>query len=166
MTWFGKKLMEQKQEQLVEILNDLVRINNDRIEGYEKAIEELEDTDLDLQEMFRAHASSSREYVRELSLVIHRLGGTVATSTTTSGKIYRTWMDIKSAFTGDSKTRLSVLESCEYGEDAALSAYESALGDEYLYDAPARELITSQRNAIQDAHDTVKRHRDLQRTIA
>ena len=30
-------------ENLVEVLNDLVQINNDRIEGYEKAAEETKD---------------------------------------------------------------------------------------------------------------------------
>ncbi len=35
-----------------EILNDLVKINNDRIEGYEKAIANLNDEDQDLKSLF------------------------------------------------------------------------------------------------------------------
>jgi len=34
------------------ILNDLIEINNDRIKGYEKAIEELKDGDQDLKTLF------------------------------------------------------------------------------------------------------------------
>ena len=39
----------QHNEELMEVLNDLVRINNDRIEGYEKAISETKDIDADLR---------------------------------------------------------------------------------------------------------------------
>ncbi|RYF22676.1 MAG: DUF2383 domain-containing protein, partial [Flavobacteriales bacterium] len=35
-----------------EILNDLIEINNDRIAGYEKAIEELKAEDADLKTLF------------------------------------------------------------------------------------------------------------------
>ena len=45
-----------------------------------------------------------------------------------SGKIYRTWMDVKAAFAR--KERLSVLEACEFGEDAAQRAYEAALASD------------------------------------
>jgi len=40
------------QNESAEILNDLVQINNDRIEGYEKVIENLKDEDKDLKPLF------------------------------------------------------------------------------------------------------------------
>ena len=36
------------------------------------------------------------------------------------GKIYSAWMDVKSAFT--CKNRVSILASCEFGEDQAQKA--------------------------------------------
>ena len=40
-------------EKITSILNDLIRINNDRVVGYEKAIEELKDDDTDLKTLFQ-----------------------------------------------------------------------------------------------------------------
>ena len=36
------------QDELAGVLNDLIKINNDRIEGYQRALEETKDTDVDL----------------------------------------------------------------------------------------------------------------------
>ena len=35
----------ERNERNIEVLNDLIRINNDRIEGYEKAIDKANETD-------------------------------------------------------------------------------------------------------------------------
>src|SRR4051812_42918253 len=110
-----------QNENLAEVLNDLIRINNDRVAGYERAIGETKDLDVDLQAVFNKMASDSREYAAELTSQVARLGEEPATGTTNSGKIYRVWMDIKATFTG--KDRQAVLENCEFGEDAAQKAY-------------------------------------------
>lgn len=39
-------------EEIIRNLNDLVEINNDRIQEYEKAIETVEPTDVDLIQVF------------------------------------------------------------------------------------------------------------------
>ena len=94
-------------ELLIEVLNDLIKINNDRINGYEKASDEIKSTDVDLQGMFLKMASDSKDNDRELSNAVVKLGGEPSTDTTVSGKIYRTWMDVKSA--SASKERVSAL---------------------------------------------------------
>ena len=90
----------ETNENLIEVLNDLIRINNDRVDGYEKALNEVEDIDIDLRGIFQKMANESRENINELSVEVRNLGGEIATGTTTSGKIYRVWMDIKATFTG------------------------------------------------------------------
>lgn len=149
----------ETNENLIEVLNDLIRINNDRIAGYEKAIDEVENMDVDLKAMFQSMANESREYVSELGVEVARLGGEIATGTTNSGKIYRAWMDIKSAFSVNE--RESVLESCEYGEDAAQKAYEEALASDADISVEVRQLITDQKAALRNSHDAVKKYRDL-----
>ena len=48
-------------QETVEILNDLIEINNDRIVGYEKAIKELkQDEDTDLRGLFLSMIDESR----------------------------------------------------------------------------------------------------------
>lgn len=153
----------QTNEALIEVLNDLIQINNDRITGYEKASKEIHETDVDLQAMFQKMANDSRDYARELSNSVAKRGGEPATDTTVSGKIYRTWMDVKSAFAR--KERLSVLESCEFGEDAAQRAYEAALASDAEIDAETRQLIMDQKAALKTSHDVIKKYRDLHETI-
>lgn len=142
-----------------EVLNDLLRINNDRIEGYEKATSETQD--LDLKTLFRNMSDESRKYVNELTALIKTYGGDPVTrSTTASGKIYRVWMDVKATFTG--KDRQSVLNACEFGEDAAQSAYRDALASEGL-SVEARELISEQKTNLRKSHDLIKKYRDMQK---
>ncbi|WP_138484900.1 ferritin-like domain-containing protein [Dyadobacter bucti] len=153
----------ETNENLVEVLNDLVRINNDRIDGYEKAIKETEDIDVDLKGIFQKMANESRENVTELSAEIASLGGEVATGTTNSGKIYRVWMDIKATFTGHD--RASVLESCEYGEDAAQEAYDDALATDTDLPVNIRQIITDQKAELLESHNLIKKYRDLHQAV-
>jgi len=150
-------------DNLIETLNDLIRINNDRIEGYEKAIKETDDIDVDLQGLFQKMANESREYVSELTGEVLGLGGEVATGTTSSGKIYRVWMDVKATFTGHD--RQSVLESCEYGEDAAQEAYEDALATDADLSVAVRQMITDQKAALLTSHNLIKKYRDAHKAV-
>src|SRR5215467_15827315 len=128
-------------QKAIEVLNDLIRINNDRVAGYEKALNNTDEANVDLRNIFNRMAQDSRNYSRELTDQVQRLGGDPASGTTASGKIYRVWMDVKSGFS--SSDRKSVLEECEYGEDAAQKAYEKALASD-------DELPTDIRTVIQD----------------
>ncbi len=148
----------ERNDQLNEVLNDLVRINNDRIEGYEKAIDETKDADRDLKAVFHRMADESKQYASELRSEITRNGGDAATDTTVSGKIYRMWMDVKAAFSG--KGRHSVLEACEFGEDAAQKAYDEALRSDAAIPADVRQLIENQKASLKTSHDKIKEYRD------
>ena len=148
----------ERNDQLNEVLNDLVRINNDRVEGYEKAIDETKDADGDLKAVFHRMADESKQYASELESEVRKAGGEPANDTTVSGKIYRVWMDLKSAVTG--KARKSILESCEYGEDAAQKAYAEALKEDADLPSEVRQLIVNQKAALKTSHDTIKRYRD------
>jgi len=140
-----------------EILNDLVQINNDRIEGYERAIKELKGEEPDLQELFSKMISESVEYKSQLVSA----GADPDNATTNSGKIYRIWMDLKAVFTGHD--RQSVLENCEFGEDAAQKAYKMALEEENLpFDTLG--LLTQQKQALKMSHDRIKYLRDFNKS--
>lgn len=77
-----------------EILNDLIEISNGRVKGYEKAIEELHDEDADLKSLFVDMIRQNRHHESGLIAELQVLGEEVETGTTTSGKIYRAWMDV------------------------------------------------------------------------
>jgi uncharacterized protein (TIGR02284 family) len=150
--------MSQNKD-LTEVLNDLIRINNDRTAGYMRAAEDTKNVDVDLRTIFERMADESRQNAIELTAQVGRLGGEPATGTTTSGKIYRAWMNVKDMFSG--KDRHALLASCEYGEDAAQHAYEDALATDAPLPTDVRQLITSQKASLKNAHDMVKKYRDL-----
>ncbi len=150
-------------EKLIQVLNDLLQINNDRIRGYEKAAEETKMTDRDLEALFLKFADDSRKHASKLSEHIIKIGGEPTKDTTNMGKIYRVWMDLKATFTGQSSG--AILESCEFGEDAALRAYRDALASDVEMTAETRQLIMSQQSELKISHDTVKKHRDIQKAV-
>lgn len=149
----------EKNEKVAEVINDLIQINNDRIEGYSKAAKETQTEDADLRSLFNDMADESRGYEAELRKYVSAAGEEPATDTTKRGKIYRVWMDVKAAITGHN--RKAILDSCEFGEDAAQRAYDRALEEEDLT-PEVRELITSQKSKLKTSHDKIKRMRDTQ----
>lgn len=154
----------ENREELVSVLNDLVRINNDRIVGYKRASQESKNIDVDLIATFNKMADQSRKYKAELVQQVSRLGGDAASDTTVSGKVYRVWMDLKSAITG--KDRESILGSCEYGEDVAQRAYEAALEADAYMSTEIRQMISSQKRDLKTSHDLIKKYRDLHEKVS
>lgn len=150
-------------EKLAGILNDLIRMNHDRVVGYEKAIEELKEEDADLKVLFQRYITESRQYAQELTQEVTRLGGEPADGTTNSGKIYRVWMDLKAVIVG--KDRKAILDNCEFGEDAAQKAYDLALNSEVELEPALRDLIVRQKAVLKTGHDEVKRLRDMQASV-
>ncbi|MGZ5285874.1 MAG: ferritin-like domain-containing protein [Flavisolibacter sp.] len=148
-----------EKDNLVGTLNDLIRINKDRVVGYEKAIDELKDEDADLKVLFQRYITESRQYSQELTGEVSRLGGDPADSTTNSGKIYRVWMDLKAVVTGHD--RKTVLSNCEFGEDAAQKAYDTALNADVEWEPSIRDLVVRQKASLKSGHDEVKRLRDM-----
>jgi uncharacterized protein (TIGR02284 family) len=156
--------METTNEKLVDILNDLIRINNDRVEGYERAANEIRDVQQgEIKALFFKLAEDSRGYKNELTEAVTELGGEPAHDTTASGKLYRVWMDVKAAFSRDDLK--AALESCEYGEDVALKSYQEALQSEVTWPSNISALISTQRQELRDSHDKVKRYRDEYKVV-
>lgn len=152
--------METVNKKTVSLLNDLIIINHDRIEGYEKATKETEDTQL--KSLFTHMADESRQFKNELVREVVNQGGSPSEGTSTAGKIYRAWMDIKAALTG--KDRKAIIAACEFGEDAALEAYEHVLKSEDLL-MESRGMIIRQKNGLEQSHNKIKLLRDTSKTI-
>lgn len=141
-------------KEIVDDLNDLVKINNDRMQGYEKAIEDNEDTQLD--DLFRHYVIQSQNFRSQLADHIVRIDGQAvsdATSTDVSSKLHRAWIDIKSALTG--KDRDTVLSSVEFGESAAVEAYEDAIENDNI-PAYIKEDLQKQLSELKASHAKIK----------
>ena len=147
-----------KNEKTVAVLNTLITINNDRIEGYETASKETEEQDL--KTLFAQFSATSQKCKQELDAEVKKLGGEPAEGTKTSGKFFRVWMDVKAALTG--KDRKAILNSCEYGEDQAKDTYERALeNDIENLSLEQQTMIKAQHTLLRADHDKVKSMRDL-----
>lgn len=143
-------------DKAIDVLNSLITINNDRIEGYQKAMDETEERDL--ESLFAGFINTSRNCKQELINEVTKLGGTPSDGTRADGKLYRVWMDLKAAVTG--KDRKAILNSCEYGEDVAVNTYEKALKDSSDLTPSQQAIITSQFSKIKADHDKVRSLRD------
>jgi uncharacterized protein (TIGR02284 family) len=147
-------------EKSVDVLNDLIKINNDRVEGFEKAAKDLGDGNADLKAIFERFATQSRSNVAELTSEVTQLGGEVETGSGVAGSLHRAWIDVKATFSGHD--RKSVLEECERGEDAIKKAYREALDPNNELGDEATAIISKQKTGIDAGHDEIKALRDSQ----
>ena len=139
-------------EKAIEILNSLIEINNDRIEGYETASEETNENDLKV--LFASFIGTSQKCKDELVKEVVSLGGEPEDGTRVSGKFFRTWMDVKAALT--LKDRKAIMSSCEFGEDFAVDTYKKALEKSEHLSPEQYSMIDVQCNQIKFDHDRVK----------
>ena len=153
-----KKSGKMDNEKKIEALNSLIVINNDRIEGYKTASQEAKETDLKM--LFSNLSLTSVRCREELVAEVKRLGGTPEEGTRTTGKFFRVWMDVKAAFTGND--RKTILDSCEYGEDAALDAYKGVINqDRQDVNQQEQAMLNKHYSLLKADHDKVKELRDM-----
>ena len=149
-----------ENEKQIDLLNQLIEINNDRLEGYETAAEETKATDL--QTLFANMKSTSYDNLQELRAEVERLGGKPAEGTMISGKFFRVWMDVKAALSSDD--RQTVLNSCEFGEDKALETYEKVLENDNSNHLSFEQIamVKAQQENLRADHDRIKALRDAE----
>ncbi len=138
--------MEQiKNEAVADVLNGLIKINNDRITGYK-----LVETDMigqTLQGTFESMMNESVNFAENLGPYVRDFGGTPATDGTLAGSIHQGWINVKTAILG--KDREAILNSCEFGDKAAIEAYEAALQtDEIKNHAELSSVLVRQRASL------------------
>ncbi len=107
----------------IEVLNSLVIINNDRIEGYKTASKETKE--IDLKTLFFDFIKTSELCRKELIAEVIKHGGIPNEGTRITGKFFRVWMDVRVALMCNN--RKAILDSCKYGEDVALETYKNVL---------------------------------------
>lgn len=128
------------QEKTIAVLNDLLQITNDRIEGFSKVEKKVWDTYSGLKADYDNMVSASQEMKSELVGLITERGGLPENNTTTAGAIHRAWIDVKNSFSGNKDE--ATLENVLFGEDAAIKAYQNALD--------SGELCTESSRKVQD----------------
>lgn len=151
-------------KEIIMVLNDLIKINVDRITGYEKAIKDLDNSEVMLKTLFAQVSEDSVDIKSQLSEQVIALGGEPASERTLPGAIYQAWMDVKATFSGHDTG--STLEACEFGEDAAQKAYQAALKASDDFPADLKHMISSQKNLLKMSHDLIRNQRDQHKEMA
>lgn len=130
---------------VIDTLNDLIQINNDRIQGSEKVVETKNDEKY--KKLLDRVIEQSTDFRQQLISEVRRVGGQAEwNGNTGKGKIYAVWLDIKSAFTGEPDS--SGIEMVEFLEDAARKAYDDALSSDLDLPSETNDLLEAQRRQM------------------
>ena len=144
------------------VLNELIELNNDRVAGFEKALADIDDSNVDLKELFQEYSAQSRRFAQELTALVAETAGNPETGNTIAGTLHRAWIDVKALFGGTDRS--SILSEAERGEDAIKKAYHVALTEGGI-SGLAYETVNDQAKSIQKSHDTVKALRDMAKDL-
>ena len=150
--------MKNMNERTSEVLNELTQFVNDRIEGYKTAAKDTKDPAH--KAYYNDLVNQSQQFSNELNSTLSRVGGEVQRDTTTKGKLYRGWMDVKSGITG--KDEEAIIESNLYGEEWAQKAYNDAL--EHRSELP-QEVVQMVEKQKQASLATCEHLRQMKRTV-
>ena len=151
----GKKGPAPDQE--TNTLHELLLFVNDRVEGYQRAVDESQDAEL--RGYYKQLVSQSQQFSNQLNQYLRQRGGGRETSTTLKGKLYRSWMDAKATLTGSDEK--AILGSNVYGEEWALKAYKDALGSDALT-GQLRQEVERQYEQSQQTYDKLKKLEEKQ----
>lgn len=144
-------------DDVVDVLNDLLETTRDGGFGFLACAEEVKSASL--KETFLRRAESCKAGESELISMIGKYGGKPADGGTAAGALHRGWVHLKGSLGANSE--LSILESCERGEDSAVAQYRKALKQNLPADV--RAMVQSQAEGAQANHDRIRDLRNAAR---
>ena len=131
---------DENTKEVVSTLEGLISILEDGKLGYTNAAEHVENDSMKAE--FFDYARERSLFIVELQDEINRLGkSTDESGGGALGALHRTWIDIKSTFTGGDTE--AIINACVTGEEAAIEKYQDALKKEELQ--PNQIAIVSQQ---------------------
>jgi uncharacterized protein (TIGR02284 family) len=147
--------MNMTTETAARALNALIPICRDSEQGFQLAAMDV--TDPELARFFAECSAQRSKFVGELEDRVRTLRETPVTTGSPVAALHRRWMDLKAALAANQIH--TVLAECERGEDVAVKAYIAALAEPDVDDI-SRQLIQTQYELVQAAHDRVRQLRE------
>lgn len=130
--------------EIVSEVHHIIEVLNERVSGYEKAIENVDDPDC--ASLFNEYKQQAQQFEMELQpyaeINIDDIG------TRFVADVWHLWMDLKGAISNKSLT--AMIGACITGEAAAIRNYIEVLNDENLPDE-LRGILTKQLEDIRVA---------------
>ena len=144
-------------KRILDVLNDLIKLNKDREAGYAKASRDLTPAEHNLRGIFERKAQESRNNVVQLESKAQEIrgrldndapeDGVISLQQTPDSPIQNIWNDIKNFFKGDDKPAL--LKSCVDGDKAISKCYDDVLNKQDVPD-DVSELLLSQKKTLDE----------------
>jgi uncharacterized protein (TIGR02284 family) len=142
---------------VIEVLNKLLEINNNRLEGYETALNETEDHDI--KTLFAQLARTSHWNRKELAAEIINLGGSPPEKPGSGDNSFSVWRDLKTTL--PELERETIIIACEVIEDRALEEYQEIIDNEMdNLNSRQKAMIQSQLALLQDDYNVIHSWRD------
>jgi len=141
-------------DQIIDKLNDLIRVNIDSCKGFKEASEIVDDEQISAE--FRGLAQQRLANAEELKRYVEFDDEMAQSSGSASGAVHRWWMELRSRATGGDPS--VVLSEAERGEDVITHEYQDALNE--TAGSPVNEILLRQYIAVKKGHDHVKALRD------
>ena len=146
-------------EGVVDVLNDLLENARDGEYGFRTCAEQVETANA--KQLFSTRAEGCRQAGEELIHLIRKYGGEPASGGSAAGAAHRGWVQLKGTLGADSE--LSILESCERGEDTGIARYRKAL--KQALPADVRAVVQKQADGAQRNHDLIRDLRNAAREM-
>jgi uncharacterized protein (TIGR02284 family) len=146
-----------RNEMVIEVLTKLLEVNNERLEGYETALNETEDHDA--KTLFAQLARTSHWNRKELAAEIIELGGNPPEKPGSGDNTFSVWRDLKTTL--PELERETILSACEIIEDRALEDYQEIIDNEMDdLNSKQKAMIQGQLALLQDDYDVIHSWRD------
>ncbi|MDI5896283.1 MULTISPECIES: PA2169 family four-helix-bundle protein [Flavobacterium] len=146
------------KEKSIVVLNNLIEINNDRIQVYETATIVTEESDL--KNLFSEFQKTSEIFKSELAEEVQKMGGIPVDVIKKNNFFVKLWMNFKAKLVD--KDREDILNTLEYKEFVAIKSYKETLIDNFDHlTVELLIILKSQQLLLTAHHDKVKKLGDL-----
>jgi uncharacterized protein (TIGR02284 family) len=146
------------KEKSIVVLNNLIEINNDRIQVYETATIVIEENDL--KDLFSEFQKTSEIFKSELAEEVQKMGGIPVDVIKKNNFFVKLWMNFKAKLID--KDKEDILNTLEYKEFVAIKSYKETLADNFDHlTVELLIILKSQQILLTAHHDKVKKLGDL-----
>jgi hypothetical protein len=140
--------------ELINVLNDLIRINADRVKELKKRIDDLGSRSHAVP-LLKCLIKESQEYKEQLIHEVVKKGGeALSKASVTTGRIYHSWKELKNWLL--LKKDLSILEIIQFDTKAALKVYKEALFAVANIPADTLDLIATQKAHLREGCERIE----------
>ncbi len=148
------KEAEELDSPLISELQSIIRLLVDSEKGFTDAASNIENAEI--ASLFRSFVGERASMATDLQDVLGDSGNEAPTTGTVVGTLHRTWLDLRSAISGQDS--YAILSEAERGEDYIKGEYEKAL--RMVWGDRIHSILSTQYLQIKTAHDRVRNLRD------